>query len=75
MTVNGYVVTDFHLEQQFKGNYLLLATIDGKVSKFIIRKGTPEHDLLTKKGLANITDEIKQELVVRFLLPKVCSNM
>ena len=75
MTVNGYVVTDFHLEQQFKGNYLLLATIDGKELKFIIRKGTPEHDLLTKTGLANITDEIKQELVVRFLLPKVCSNM
>ena len=75
MTVNGYVVTDFHLEQQFKGNYLLLSTIDGKESKFIIRKGTPEHDLLTKKGLANITDEIKQELVVRFLLPKVYSNM
>ena len=75
MTVNGLVVTDFKLEQQLKGNYLLLATIDGKEMKYIIRKGTAEHDLLTKTGLANITEEMKKELVVRFLLPKVSSKM
>ena len=75
MTVDGHDVTNFHLEQQFKGNYLMLATIDGKELKYIICKGTPEHDLLTKTGHANITDEIKKVLVERFLLPKVCSNM
>ena len=75
MTVNGHFVTDFKLEQQLKGNYLLLATIDGKEMKYIIRKGTAEHDLLTKTGLANITEEMKKELVVRFLLPKVSSKM
>ena len=53
----------------------MLATIDGKELKYIIRKRTPEHDLLTKTGLANITDEINKELIVRFLLPKICSNM
>ena len=74
LTVDGHVVTGFHLEQQFKGNYLMLATIDGKELKYIIRKGTPEHDLLTKTGLTNITDEIKKELVIRFLLPKSCSK-
>jgi hypothetical protein len=51
------------------------ATIDGKELKYIIRKGTPEHALLTKTGQANITDEIKKVLVERFLLPKICSNM
>ena len=75
MTVDGHDVTIFHLEQQFKGNYLMLATIDGKELKYIIRKGTPEYDLLTKTGQANITDEIKKVLVERFLLPKICSNM
>ena len=70
LTVSGHQVTSFRLEQQFKGNYLLLATIDGKELKYIIRKGTPEHDLLTKTGLASITDEIKKELVARFLVPK-----
>lgn len=75
LTVDGHVVTGFHLEQQFKGNYLLLATIGGKELKYIIRKGTAEHDLLTSTGLANITDETKKELVIRFLLPKVCNNI
>ena len=74
MTVDGHHVTGFHLEQQFKGNYLLLSTIDGKQLKYIISKGTPEHDLLTKTGLANISDEMKKELVTRFLLPKVSGN-
>ena len=67
-------VISFHLKQQFKGNHLMLATINGKELKYIIRKGTPEYDLLAKTGQANITDAIKQELVVRFLLPKVCSK-
>lgn len=75
LTVDAHDVTIFHLEQQFKGNYLMLATIDGKELKYIIRKGTPEYDLLTKTGQANITDEIKKVLVERFLLPKICSNM
>lgn len=75
LIVDGHVVTGFHLEQQFKGNYLLLATIGGKELKYIIRKGTAEHDLLTSIGLLYITDEIKAELVTRFLLPRVCSNM
>ena len=63
------------MEQQFKGNDLLLATIDGKELKYIIRKGTPEHEELTRMGLANITEEIKKELVERFLLPKIDSNV
>ena len=53
----------------------MLATIDGKELKYIIRKGTPKYDLLTKTGQANITDEIKIVLVERFLLPKICSNL
>ena len=74
LPLDGHIVTRFHLKQQFMGNYLMLATINGKELKYIIRKGTPEYDLLAKTGQANITDAIKQELVVRFLLPKVCSK-
>jgi serine/threonine-protein kinase HipA len=74
LTINGHLITDFHLKQQFKGNYLLLATIDGKELKYIIRKGTPEHEELTRTGLANITEEMKKELIERFLLPKIGSD-
>lgn len=75
LTINGHLITDFHLEQQFKGNYLLFATLDGKELKYIIRKGTLEHDALTKVGLANITEEMKKELFERFLLPKIGSEV
>ena len=52
-----------------------LATIDGKALKYIIRKGTPMHDAMTKNGLANITDDVLKELAERFLLPKLDSTM
>lgn len=66
--INSHTVTEFHLEQQFKGNYCLQATIDGRKRKYIIRKGTGEHDSITETGLANLTDEMKKALVERFFI-------
>ena len=56
---------------QFKGNYHLLATIDGKALKYIIRKGTPEHDEITETGPSKLTEERIKELVEQLLLPKI----
>ena len=73
-TVSSYIdkggrcIEYISIEQQYKGNYLLLATIDGKNRKYIIRKGTPEHDALMKMGLMNVTQETMRELVNRFLV-------
>ena len=64
-------IENAHIEAVYKGNYHLLATIDSKELKYIIRKGTPEHDAITKTGLLNITENKIKELVFRFLLPKV----
>ena len=75
MVVDGHDVSDFRIEQQYKGNYLLQATIGGKELRYIIRKKTPEHDLLAKTGLANVTEQMKREYVSRFLLPKTGCNM
>ena len=36
-----------------KGNYHLLATIDGKERKFVIRKKTAQHDEISRIGLLN----------------------
>ena len=66
--IDGHTVTDFHLEQQFKGNYCLQATVDGQSRKYIIRKGTPENDAITNTGLANLTEEMKKMLVERYCL-------
>lgn len=67
---SGHHIDNAHIEQQFKGNYLLQATIDGRALKYIIRKGTPGHDVLTKTGLAKLTEKIMKELTERYLLPK-----
>lgn len=68
IVINSHTVTEFHLEQQLKGNYCLQATIDGRKRKYIIRKGTGEHDSITETGLANLTDEMKKALVERFFI-------
>ena len=41
---DGRKIENARLEQQYKGNYHLLATIDGKERKYVIRKKTAEHD-------------------------------
>ena len=71
MQIGGHTVIDFHIELQYKGNYLLLATIDGRNMKYIIRKGTQEYDDIAKAGLASMTEEQKKELVSLYLLPKI----
>ena len=68
---SGCRVEDAHLEAAFKGNYHFLATIDNKEVKYVIRKGTPEYDSITKTGLSNLTEEMVRELVGKFLLSKV----
>ena len=69
--VEGHTVTDFHIELQYKGNFLLLATIDGRNMKYIIRKGTQEYDAIAMTGLASMTEEKKKELISLYLLPKI----
>lgn len=75
LTIDGHDISDFRIEQQFKGNYLLLACVDGKDMKYIIRKGTADYDLLTKTGLANIKEEMMREFVNRLLLQKLSGRM
>ena len=75
-TISGYTdgsgrkIENIRIEQQFKGNYHLLATIDGREYKYIIRKGTPEHDEITAHGLSNMTEEMMKDLVEKFLISK-----
>ena len=69
--VEGHTITDFHIELQYKGNFLLLATIDGRNMKYIIRKGTQEYDAIAMTGLASMTEEKKKELISLYLLPKI----
>ena len=64
----GHNIDNVRIEAAYKGNYHLLATIDGNERKYIIRKGTTEHDDITRTGLSNITEDKAKEFVMRFLI-------
>ncbi len=73
MTVSSYFEVDGHrienarIEQQYKGNFHLFATIDGKERKYVIRKKTAEHEEISRMGIANMPDGYLKELVSKFL--------
>ena len=71
----GHTVTNAHIEEAYKGNYHLLANIDGRECKYILRAGKEEHLFIGMKGLSNISEEEIQALVTKYLLPKAGSNM
>ena len=57
LTINGHVVSNIRIEQACKGNFHLLATIDGKERKYVIGKNKEEFALIEKTGIANFTAE------------------
>ena len=66
--IDGHIVTDAHIEIAYKGNYHLLANIDGKRYKYILREGKTEHNDITQKGLSQLTIEDMKALVRKYLL-------
>lgn len=64
---NGRHVENLRIEQQYKGNYHLLATIDGTERKAVIRTKTVEHDEISRHGVPNLADEYLKRLVDKFL--------
>lgn len=64
---DGRKVENARIEQQYKGNYHLIATIDGKERKFVIHKKTAEHEEISRIGIANLPGEYLKELVSKYL--------
>ena len=57
MTINGHEVSNIRVEQAYKGNFHLLATIDGKERKYVISKNREAYALIEQTGIANLTTE------------------
>ena len=53
--ISGHTVSNIHVEQAYKGNYHLLATIDGQERKFVIGKNKEEFMVIEKIGIANLS--------------------
>jgi serine/threonine-protein kinase HipA len=60
-------ISEAHLEQMYKGNYHLLANINGHNRKFVIRKDTPLAGSITQKGLANIDEQFIKNIIEQHL--------
>lgn len=67
--IQGRVIESIRIEQQFKGNYHLFATIDGRKRKFVIRKKTIEHEEISRIGLSHLSVDYLKELVSKFMSP------
>ena len=67
LDTDGRKIENARLEQQYKGNYHLLAIIDGKERKYVIRKKTPEHDNISSMGIDNLPEDYLKQLISRFL--------
>ena len=66
LTINGLSVANIRIEQAYKGNFHLLAEIDGKERKFVIGKNKEEFALIEKTGIANLTPDQLQAMVEKY---------
>ena len=57
LVINGHSVSNIRIEQAYKGNFHLLATIDGIERKYVIGKNKEAFALLEKTGIANLSAE------------------
>ena len=64
--INGHTVSNIRIEQAYKGNFHLLATIDGQERKFVIGKNKEEFTLIEKTGIANLTDRQMKLMVEKY---------
>ena len=65
IVINGHTVSNIRVEQTYKGNYHLLATIDGEERKFVIGKNKEEFSLIEMTGVANFAEDQLRVMVER----------
>lgn len=69
--VDGHKITNARIEQAYRGNLHLLASIDGKEFKYIFRQGTEEYEFIHKNGIANLSKDFLMGLVEKHLKTKI----
>ncbi|MBQ7041120.1 MAG: hypothetical protein IJN66_00205 [Muribaculaceae bacterium] len=65
--INGKLLEKVHIEQTYKGNFHLLAEIDGQSRKFVIGKNKEEYAIIESVGPANLTIEQLKEVAEKYL--------
>lgn len=68
LTINGHCITDIRIEQAYKGNYHLLADVDGKECKFVISKNKDEYAIIQNLGIENLSSRQLIEIVKKRMI-------
>lgn len=66
--INGHVIEGARLEQAYRGNLHLVAKIDGKQMKRVIRSKTSEYEEIVNTGITNITDSMLKNMIGKYFL-------
>ena len=67
MTVNGRRVSNIRVVQSYKGNYHLLADIDGTERKYVIGRNKETFAIIERTGIANLTAEQLRTMAETYL--------
>lgn len=66
LEIDGKRFENVRIEQSYRGNFHLLATIDGYERKFVIAKSKEEYVFIERSGISNLNKEYLQTLISRF---------
>lgn len=66
--INGHTVKNIRMEQAYKGNFHLLAEIDGQERKFVIGKNKEEFSLIESVGIANLSSDQLKEMMEKYFV-------
>ena len=66
--INGHTIKNIRMEQSYKGNFHLLAEIDGHERKFIIGKNKEEFSLIESIGIANLSSDQLKDMVAKYFI-------
>lgn len=64
----GIIFSDIHIEQQYKGNFHLLAFDGHKNRKYIIRPSMSEYQYILNIGVANLSADYLISLIKKYML-------
>jgi serine/threonine-protein kinase HipA len=62
------LVEDVRIEQTYKGNYHLYATMKGKECKFVIGKNKPEYAIIASAGSNGLTEQQLLEMLRKYVV-------
>lgn len=65
-TIKGHKLSNIRIEQAYKGNFHLIADIDGEEHKFVISKNKDDFKPIKETGIANLSPEHLQALAEKY---------